>query len=499
MPLAGGQGDSVRVADLVFKPAGDVDVAAALSDLLEPIEERGFRLGRAARALDGRWVVDGWAATRFVAGAWAPAGRWPEILAAARAFSAALADCRRPEFLARRDDRWAQADAVAWGEADHEPLEPVGPLLARLRALRRPVDAAPQLVHGDLAGNLLLADGLPPAVIDVSPYWRPAVYADAVIAVDGLIWEGAGPELLALASIGGGVRAGRRPGPDLPAGGAGAGGAGRGPGAAGGPRAVHRGRGPPRGAAGRRVTCAVPAQVAGRRRRSGRVLTGAPRPVRGLGRDGGSLVAAPARRSRQVAPLPRRVRRAARAHGRPGLVPGVRHARLEHDLALAASTLVGAPVELVHCQTVGEELIDTDGHLASRPRGWTGGPSGARSSSASSATRWRPSAARVTSARPRPRSRPCTCSATSRGTWPASPTRHSRSARRCSATPPPPASSVRATPLPAGSPGTTGSCSTRACPTATAARPRARLVTGTSTCPAPLDAAPDEEGQRWSP
>jgi uncharacterized protein (TIGR02569 family) len=200
VPLPGGQGDSVRVADLVFKPARDADVAAALSDLLEPIEERGFRLGRAARALDGRWVVDGWAATRFVAGAWAPAGRWPEILAAAHAFSAALAGCRRPEFLARRADRWAQADAVAWGEADHEPLEPVGPLLARLRALRRPVDAAPQLVHGDLAGNLLLADGLPPAVIDVSPYWRPAVYADAVVVVDGLVWEGVGPELLALAS-----------------------------------------------------------------------------------------------------------------------------------------------------------------------------------------------------------------------------------------------------------------------------------------------------------
>jgi hypothetical protein len=55
------------------------------------------------------------------------------------------------------------------------------------------------------------------------------------------------------------------------------------------------------------------------------------------------------------------------------LVPGVRHARLEHDLARAASTLVGAPVD-VHCQTVGEELIDTDGHLGFVPSGPDGRP-----------------------------------------------------------------------------------------------------------------------------
>ena len=195
-PLPGGQGESVRAGHLVLKPARDLAEAEGVGELLEGVEERGFRLGRPARAVDGRWVVDGWAATRFVAGAWTPTGRWSEIVAACRSFTGALAGCRRPAFLAQRTHRWAFADAVAWGEADLDPPAPVAPLLARLRALRGRLDAPSQLVHGDLAGNLLLAGDLPPAVIDMSPYWRPAVFAEAVLAVDGLVWDGAPGELV---------------------------------------------------------------------------------------------------------------------------------------------------------------------------------------------------------------------------------------------------------------------------------------------------------------
>ncbi len=54
-------------------------------------------------------------------------------------------------------------------------------------------------MHGDLSGNVLFADGQRPAIIDFSPYWRPAAYADAIIAVDGLLWFDAGPDLLSRA------------------------------------------------------------------------------------------------------------------------------------------------------------------------------------------------------------------------------------------------------------------------------------------------------------
>lgn len=57
-------------------------------------------------------------------------------------------------------------------------------------------------MHGDLTGNVLFAVGLPPAIIDFSPYWRPVAYAEAVAAVDGALWFDAGAQVLPLAETG---------------------------------------------------------------------------------------------------------------------------------------------------------------------------------------------------------------------------------------------------------------------------------------------------------
>lgn len=51
-------------------------------------------------------------------------------------------------------------------------------------------------MHGDLGGNVVFHETLPPAVIDVSPYWRPAGYADAIVVADAVAWGRAGDELV---------------------------------------------------------------------------------------------------------------------------------------------------------------------------------------------------------------------------------------------------------------------------------------------------------------
>jgi uncharacterized protein (TIGR02569 family) len=197
--LPGGEGQSVRVGSVVLKPTEDGDEASWVAELLTRLDEAGFRLARPVRARDGRWVVDGWSASRLVTGETGPAGRWRLLLAVARAFHAALRPAARPAFLALRTHRWALADRVAWGESTFAPLPDVRPLTDRLTAMLRPVRADCQLVHGDLSGNVLFADGLAPGIIDFSPFWRPAAYADAIIAVDGLLWYGADRGLLTLA------------------------------------------------------------------------------------------------------------------------------------------------------------------------------------------------------------------------------------------------------------------------------------------------------------
>lgn len=209
-PLAGGEGRSVAVGDAVLKPVPDSVEAAWCARVLTGIRESGFRVARPVRAGDGRFVVDGWVAARRVDGVEGPGGRWAELLAAGRAFHAALRGVSRPAFLDRPRHRWAFADRVAWAEARVSPLPPVaGPLqaLVDLRDRCPPPSAAAQVVHGDLTGNVLFAAGLPPAVIDFSPYWRPPGYAEAVAVVDGLLWHGAGQELVDLSVVGPGLLA----------------------------------------------------------------------------------------------------------------------------------------------------------------------------------------------------------------------------------------------------------------------------------------------------
>ena len=90
----------------------------------------------------------------------------------------------------------------AWNEATVDVLAPVAAPLRRLQSMLPPVTATSQVIHGDLSGNVLFAPGLPPAIIDMSPYWRPAAFADAIIAVDGLLWFGGDTDLLRAATDG---------------------------------------------------------------------------------------------------------------------------------------------------------------------------------------------------------------------------------------------------------------------------------------------------------
>jgi uncharacterized protein (TIGR02569 family) len=196
--LAGGEGRCVRVGPAVLKPTTDGPEASWCAELLARLREDGFRLARPLRAGDGRWVVDGWSASRFVEGE-PVTGRWTDLFAAGRAFHQSLSSEPRPTFLDTRTHPWAIADRVAWQEATAALPPDVAPLVSRLESARAPVEAVGQLVHGDLRGNVLFAAGRPPAIIDFSPYWRPPAYADAVVAVDGMLWYGAGPDVLSLA------------------------------------------------------------------------------------------------------------------------------------------------------------------------------------------------------------------------------------------------------------------------------------------------------------
>jgi uncharacterized protein (TIGR02569 family) len=193
--LEGGQGASWRAGDLVLKPV-DMDPAelAWHTEVYSRIQCDGFRIARIRPAANGAMCVDGWCATEYVAGEHRER-QWAEVIEIGERFHAALREVPRPAFLDRRTNPWSIGDRVAWGELPAADFAHAAHV-SRLAEVRRPIAAPSQLIHGDLCGNVLFHDELPPAVIDFSPYWRPVHFASAVVVGDALIWEGADARLL---------------------------------------------------------------------------------------------------------------------------------------------------------------------------------------------------------------------------------------------------------------------------------------------------------------
>jgi len=208
--LPGGAGQTWTDGRLVLKPVGCVpehdwvcEVYAGWQDravrVPEPVAPQGRdEQGRDEQRRDEQsWSYDGWGAHVFVPGRDAdPLHDLGRIRDASDAFHHSIRALPRPAFIEVRDDPWAFGDRLAWEGAapqgDRETLD----VIERLRAHLAPVPNEPQVIHGDILPNVLLADGRPPAVIDWPPYFRPVEMADAVTVTDVVTFRQAPLRLL---------------------------------------------------------------------------------------------------------------------------------------------------------------------------------------------------------------------------------------------------------------------------------------------------------------
>lgn len=204
VPGPGGANHSVRAGDLVLSPGRDAATVDALAPVLARLaadldtrpgrDHRDLRIAMPVPARDGSWVVDGWAATRHEPGA-VPLTDLAATRAVAAVLHAELAVRVPAPVLPHREDRWGRAERVAFGE-DPVPTDVLCPDgRERLRALvahgRRTPIGPDQLVHGGLAGNVLLDPRGAPVVIDVCPYRRPVLWAEALLVLDTVLGHAA--------------------------------------------------------------------------------------------------------------------------------------------------------------------------------------------------------------------------------------------------------------------------------------------------------------------
>ncbi|MBO0840376.1 MAG: TIGR02569 family protein [Sciscionella sp.] len=184
-----------RYDDVVLRPAPDPSRAAWVAQTLDGLKVPGVRVAQPLRSTDGRWVIGGWSAQRFVEGT--PQARHDDVVAVAVRLHQATFDLPRPKFIDGRVDAFAIADRAAWGEEEVR-LKPElgGRLFDVLVGSRRDVKLRSQLVHGDLFGTVLFHGDAAPAITDFVPYWRPPEWAAAVAVVDAVAWGGADAEIL---------------------------------------------------------------------------------------------------------------------------------------------------------------------------------------------------------------------------------------------------------------------------------------------------------------
>lgn len=213
-PLGADWDGGWRCGDVVLSPVADHARAAWSAKVRETLDVDGVRLARPVRATDGRYVVSGWRADTFIEGA--PEPRHDEVVSVAMRLHAATAHLERPRFLLQPPvapwvdvDVFAAADRAAWevtplrgmrGSMPPQSTSPDGKrsleLINQLATLRKPVQAQPQLVDGDLFGTVLFAGSKAPGLADITPYWRPAPWAAGVAVIDALSWGGADDGLL---------------------------------------------------------------------------------------------------------------------------------------------------------------------------------------------------------------------------------------------------------------------------------------------------------------
>lgn len=189
--LPGGEGTTYRSGDIVLKPTPRAEEAHWVAHVYSTMEPRGFVAPRPVASRDGSWVYEGWTAWQYLEGETVEGERFAERLEASRAFHRALAGYERPDFLDARDDPWSQADRIVWEGRSWEPRARVAEVYAKLEELSSPLVLEEQVIHGDITGNMLSVPGGSLAVIDFSPYWRPAAFAEAVFVIDAVMWEGA--------------------------------------------------------------------------------------------------------------------------------------------------------------------------------------------------------------------------------------------------------------------------------------------------------------------
>lgn len=194
--LQGGQGTCYRIDNVVLKPIDNAIEASWIADVYNNIKSTEFRVPKPIKAKDDFWIFDGWIAIEFLEGEHR-SGRYAEAIEISKNFHRALLGITKPDWFDQKTDVFSLSDRMAWGELPLPDFELTNKPFKKIMSFLRENRLPNQLIHGDWGPNqILFSNTLPPAVIDMTPYFRPTNYPIADMMISAIDHEGANLAML---------------------------------------------------------------------------------------------------------------------------------------------------------------------------------------------------------------------------------------------------------------------------------------------------------------
>lgn len=190
IPLIGGQGDSTKFKNKVLKKVGDIKNQQFLSEVIDQIIPKNYRLSKPIKSINNNYIEGFYCVSEYEKGEH-NFSDYRKFLNVSIDLHKDLNEIKIQKFP-KFNDPWSISHRVLFNKESlpttikKEMKDIIESLLKKLKPLNLPH----QLIHTDLAGNILFDDKLGPLVIDFSPAYAPVEYAISIMICDLITWHG---------------------------------------------------------------------------------------------------------------------------------------------------------------------------------------------------------------------------------------------------------------------------------------------------------------------
>ena len=196
--LTGGGGVCFRVDDIVLKPTKNSTEASWIAEIYNNLESEKFRIPKPIQTKDKSWVYSDYTANKYLEGE-IKKDNYIEAIKVGNEFHKSLSNIPKPDWFDKKTDIFALADRMAWGEIPIHNYKIANETLEEAFNLLKENRLPNQLIHGDWGPEqILFHDNLLPAVLDMTPYFRPAEYPIADMLISAVINDGTDTSIINL-------------------------------------------------------------------------------------------------------------------------------------------------------------------------------------------------------------------------------------------------------------------------------------------------------------